>query len=106
MPQSRPTSVSATRQPDHLCPPDVAGWRIAMLTSEEARQRLQPWLIDPNADGDEEGDENALLVRIVRLVKPLRTAAYALLDRDADGKAITGRDWQQNERRKDAALTD
>src|SRR5579871_571058 len=75
-----------------------------MLSMEVAQERLKPWLLKPNGHEDDDEDSDVLLKRMARLDKPLRTAGYALFERDAEGKRFSGQNWQEKEKRKLAAL--
>jgi hypothetical protein len=64
-----------------------------MLKPEVAKKRLEQWQLP--SEGDDDAGDRPLLDRASRLPRSLRTIAFALLGRDAEGKEIP---WQEQDR--------
>lgn len=73
-----------------------------MLKPEAAQQQLQQWRT-PNEDA-EAADRH--LSRIAKLPKTVRGIAHGLLDRDANGKEVPWKDWQEQEKRRHRAFSE
>jgi hypothetical protein len=75
-----------------------------MLKPEIAKKQLEQWQVA--TEEDDPAVEHALLARAAKLPKPLLTIAYALFDRDADGKEFPFKNWQETQTRQTKACAE
>src|SRR5262245_36548902 len=71
-----------------------------MLTPDVAKQRLEQWRL--TKEDDYGAGENLLAQRAATLPKSLRTVAYGLLNRDAEGNEP---DWEVGQTQRGRAVT-